>query len=167
MAGEKRFFFEIPIYRISHDRFNQEYDDALLRHWENFAQLSGYTRDNIPETSRLHVEQHFWETYGGPWHYNQVIGWVRLYILGLQVRGDLWRMVGKRYTRKSRNQIRLIGKILEIHFGRSESSEEILTRVEQRLQLIRNEWHKSKRVLDLECFQTLAPCINWRALLDN
>jgi len=128
--------------------------------------LSGFTRAQLSKNIRIQVEQHFWETYGGPWHYNQVIGWIRLYVLGSQLRGDLWRMTGKRFNRKSRNQIRLLGKVFKINFTRDESSEQIRVKIEQELERLKNKWCKKKRFLDLQCFQTLASCIDWRKLLD-
>lgn len=162
----KRYFFEIPIYRISQERFNQKYDNDLQRYWEQFKELSGHAHNDIPKTTRLNSEQSFWETYCGPWRYNQVFGWMRLYILGSQVRGDLWRMVGKRFHRKTRNQIRPLGKAFEIDFFSDESSEQILAKVEQKLEQFQKKWRKKKRVLDLECFRTLSSCINWRKLVD-
>ena len=161
-----RYFFEIPIYRISHERFNQKYDSALQRYWERLEELSGFKRDKFPETSRLNTEQHFWETYGGPWHYNQVIGWMRLHILGSQIRGELWWMVGKRFHRKSRNQIKCLGKAFEIHFFPDESSEQIFARIEQEFEQFQNKWRRKGRIMDLECFRTLASCIDWRKLVD-
>ncbi len=62
----ERYFFEIAIYRISHDWFNEGYERDLRRHWEQFIRLSGRTREQVSKELRLNVEQHFWETYGGP-----------------------------------------------------------------------------------------------------
>lgn len=128
--------------------------------------MSGFTHDQVIDNIRMQVEQHFWETYGGPWQYNQVIGWVRLYVLGSQIRGDLWEMTGKRLHRKSRNQIRHLGKAFEISFTPDESSEQIRDKIEEELERIQNEWGKKKRILDLQCFRTIASCIDWRKLMD-
>jgi len=132
---------------------------------EQFHKLSGFPHEQIPATC-LHVKQHFWETYGGPWQYNQVVGWVRLYVLGSQLRGDLWKMTGKRLHRKSRNQIRLLGKAFEISLTPDESSEQIRAKIEEELQRLQNELSKKKRVLDMQCFRTIASCIDWRKLVD-
>ena len=133
---------------------------------ERFKESSGFVHDKVPENTWLNVKQHFWETYGGPWRYNQVIGWMRFYILGSQIRGELWLMVGKRFHRKSHNQIRWIGKVFEIHSFPDESSEQIFERIEQEFEELQNKWRRKGRVMDLECFRTLAPCIDWRKLVD-
>ena len=75
-------------------------------------------------------------------------------------------MVGKRFHRKSHNQIRWIGKVFEIHSFPDESSEQIFERIEQEFEELQNKWRRKGRVMDLECFRTLAPCIDWRKLVD-
>ncbi len=158
-----RYFFEIPIYRISQGDFDKKYSRDLKKRLEIFSK---FKYDGIEDTV-LHATQHFWETYGGPWHYNQVIGWVRLYILGTQIRGELYWMAGKRFSRKTRNQIRLLGKAFEAHVFPNYSSEQILTRVEQELRRLQKEYHRKGRTMDLECFQVLAASIDWRKLVDT
>lgn len=128
--------------------------------------MSGFTREQVNDNNRIHEEQHFWEIYGGPWQYNQVIGWIRLSVLGSQLRGYLWNMTGKRFRRKSRNQIKRIGKVFEIDVTPDESSEQIRVKIEQELERLQKEWCKKKRFLDLECFRSLTPCIDWRKLMD-
>lgn len=161
----ERYFFEIAIYRTSREQFNKKYDSDLQLYLEQFQKLSGFTRDPVIDNTRIHDKQYFWENYGGPWQYNQVIGWVRLYVLGSQLRGDLWMMTGKRLHRKSRNQIRHVGKAFEIDFTPDESSAQIRSKLEQELERLQKEWCKKKRFLDLECFRCLAPCIDWRKLM--
>jgi hypothetical protein len=58
----ERYFFEIAIYRISHNRFNEGYERDLRRRWEQFTGLSGRTREQVSEELQLNVAQHFWET---------------------------------------------------------------------------------------------------------
>jgi len=159
--------FEIAIYRISYEQFNKNYDTALQHHLKKFQELSGLALNKIPESNLLHTEQHFWENYGGPWNYNQVIGWIRLYIFGSQIRGELWKMVGKKFTRKTRNQFQFIGKIIEIDCMTEDNSEQILEKVENELDRIKKELIKKKRSLDLQCFKNLASYIDWRKLMDN
>ncbi len=159
----EQHFFEIPIYRTSQERFNQECGSNLKRHLEKL-QLSAFACEPTPEIL-LPAQQRFWETYGGPWQYNQVIGWIRLYVLGSQIRGDLWKMTGKRLQRKSRNQINRVGKIFEIDFTPDESSEEIHAKIEAELKQVQNGCAKKKQVLDLQCFRTIATCVDWRKLV--
>jgi len=156
----ERYFFEIAIYRTRRERFNKKYDSDLQSYLEQSQKLSGFIRDI--DNTRIHDKQSFWENYGGPWQYNQIVGWIRLYILGSQLRGDLWMMTGKRLYRKSRNQIQLVGKVFETDITPDESSTQIRTKLEQELEYLQKKLCKKKRFLDLECFQCLAPNIDWR-----
>ncbi len=128
--------------------------------------MSGFARNPIIKNTSIHDKQHFWENYGGPWQYNQVIGWVRLYVLGSQLRGDLWMMTGKRLHRKSHNPIRRVRDDFEIDIIPDESSAQILSKLEQELKHLQKSLYKKRRFLDLECFQSLAPFIDWRKLID-
>ncbi len=161
----ERYFFEIAIYRISHDWFNEGYERDLRRHWEQFIRLSGRTREQVSKELRLNVEQHFWETYGGPWQFNQAVGWLRLFVLGSQIRADLWMSAAKRLQRTARHQVRLLGKAFEIHCWPEQSSTEIRTEVEEELLRFQREFRKGRLVLDLECFRIAAPCMDWRRLI--
>jgi len=161
----ERYFFEIAIYRISYEQFNKNYDIAIKHHLQNFQELSCLSLDKIPESNLLYTKQHFWETYGGPWNYNQVIGWIRLFIFGSQIRGELWKMTGKNFTRKTRNQIQFMGKIFEIDCITGENSEQILKKLDNELDQIQKGLGKKKRILDLQCFKNLASYIDWRKLV--
>jgi hypothetical protein len=160
-----RYFFEIPIYRISHEKFDKGYENAFHRHWKNFIGASGLDPSQIQDSIRLHVKQGFWETYGGPWNYNQVIGWIRLYVLGSQLRGELWRMKGKQFHRKTRNQISLIGNAFEFYASPDMSSDDIRVEVMKELNTIQRGLKNQGRVLDLDCFLAIAPCVNWQLLM--
>jgi hypothetical protein len=102
-----KYFFEIPIYRISEDRFYKLYDYDLHCRLESYSQSCGVECDQIPERIRRNVEQSFWETYGGPWHFNQTVGWLRLFIWGTQIKGELWMSNAKRLLRKGKRLFRL------------------------------------------------------------
>lgn len=74
-------------------------------------------------------------------------------------------MTGKRLHRKSRNQIRHVGKDFEIDFTPDESSAQIRAKLEHELKVLQKGLYKKKRFLDLECFRCLAPCIDWRKIM--
>ena len=164
MQGE-RYFLEIPIYRVSRDRFHKTYDHDLRRHWDRLERADGRTREEMREELRLWVEQHFWETYGSPWQYNQAVGWLRLFVLGSQITGELWMSAAKRLTRKGLRRFQFVGTAFEIHCGPEQSSDDIRTEVEQALERFRKEYRGGRLILDRECFRALAPHIDWCGLI--
>jgi hypothetical protein len=115
----ERYFFEIAIYRISHNRFNEGCERDLRRRWEQFTRLSGRTREQVSEELRLNVAQHFWETYGGPWQFNQAVAWLRLFVLGSQIQADLWMSPAKRLQRTAQSVVPDGGRASRIYSPRT------------------------------------------------
>jgi len=158
----ERYFFEIPIYRVSEERFNEGYDRDLLRWLDS---IPGLDVHQISEDLRTRMEQHFWETYGGPWRFNQAVGWLRLYVLGSQIRGEIWMSAAKRLQRKGSRRFRHEGKAFEMHCGHTESSRDICSELADELHRFQREHRSGRLHLDLECFEMLSPFIDWHQLV--
>jgi len=45
--------------------------------------------DQYPDR-RTRDEDHAFRKFGGAWNFNEIVGFVRLYVLGSQIRGELW-----------------------------------------------------------------------------
>lgn len=160
-----RFFFEIPIYRISHEAFDQKYRLDLERYWNSFNQASGLSRSEVSEEFRMSTEQHFWEIYGGPWRFNQAVGWLRLFARGSQVRGELWMSAAKHLNRRALREFRLLGKVFELQCWPEQESNEIHSEITAELAKFGKEFRGGKLILDFECFDTMAAYVDWRRLL--
>ena len=74
----------------------------------------------------MSTEQHFWERYGCPWRFNQVVGWLRLVTRGHEVCGELWPADAKRFSRCVLWRFPLLGKAFEIHFWPEQLPAEIV-----------------------------------------
>jgi hypothetical protein len=163
-VGSDRYIFDIPIYRTTERRFNAQYDRDLKaffkRIWPDGA------KDRLPKETVMGAEQHFWETYGGPWTFNQVVGWVRLYVLGSQLRGELWLVRAKKLVRRPRHrQIPLIGKAFELHTRSEDSSQDIYQTVVAELKRFQKDFRGGRLMLNLECLLNVGPYIDWHALV--
>lgn len=157
------YLFEIPIYRVSEEQFGKDYDEALEKHF--LEVYPGKGRSAVGESIQNSVEQHFWETYGMPWRYNQAVGWMRVFVLGSQVRGELWFTDAEKLTRHpQQRKIRLQGKAFEIPTLPEETSDQILAEVRKEILSATKVIRKSALVCDLECFDNVAPLLNWKAL---
>lgn len=161
---DDKFFFEIPIYRCSQEKFHNDYDRDLNNHldtiWPNGERYS---------LSRHTVEfakQHFWERYGAPWNFNQAVGWLRLFVTGSQIRADLWFTNAKKLLRWPKHrQISLIGKGFELTFWPEDSTPQIYETVLNELVEFEKHFRGGRLKLDLECFKNIGTHINWRALI--
>jgi len=161
------FFFEVPIYRVSESKFNTAYDRDLEKHWEWLESASDTPRGRMSGHLLRISENRFWETYGAPWRFNQVVGWIRLYVLGTQIRGELWMARARRYTRTGRRRYRWRGKAFEMSCAKDMTSAEIGAEVEERLQRCVKDLRSGKMHVDLECFRTASQFLNRRGLVDS
>lgn len=158
------YLFEIPIYWCSEIQFNDTYDKRLKQHLAQFELNSGYP---LTAHLRLSLEDGFWRGYIAPWRFNQVVGWVRLYKVGAQLRGEFWYMNAKRAGRQvSKKQFSLQGKAFELYISPAESSEGIRLRILSCMQSFSNAL-RPNCFLDLGCFNGLAKFVSWRDLMDD
>ena len=162
----ERYLFEIGIYSCNPDRFFTERKEHLQKHLEWIThQFGGITREQAPETFTS-AETYFIKKYGG-WRYTQAIGWIRLFVLGRQIRGEIWVVNAKRIDRKmNKRKFQHYGKAFELSFFPGEdSSTDIYNQVCNALDRITKERPFKGRYIDLEAFHNIGPFINWRGLV--
>jgi hypothetical protein len=100
------YLFEIPIYRCAVEKHTQELDAAKA------SFLKPVFGQHAPE-SRQANEAYFDREHWYSWRYNEIVGWIEIFILGTQVRGELW-LIKQRVTKSVRQkQFRRLGKLFE------------------------------------------------------
>jgi hypothetical protein len=160
MSGPERYFFEIPIYRCPIDKHTRE----MERDKYNWARELRESENPVPECIAS-AQRHWENTQWYPWRYNEVVGWLRLYVMDRQVRGELWYVRAKRLVPRPKKPMFLAGEVFLTGFHPRQTDKDILS--ELRAELF--DFQKSKRMkgrfLDLECFSCIAPSICWRRLL--
>ena len=162
--GPEHYFFELPIYRCSERPFYSKYARDLEAHLA--ALWPPNTPPNILAELRPLAEDHFRKRYGGPWHFNQTVGWIRLYTLGTQIRGELWLTSEKSLVRRPQHKrIEKIGKVFEYHPDSNDSSAEIAKKTRKELVEAVKSIRNGRLILNLECFDNLAGHIDWGALI--
>jgi hypothetical protein len=152
------YFSDIPVYRLPEKQYYAE-RDAYVR------QMMGATMTS-PETD-MWLRGHLEAGYGGPWSYNEIIGYIRLHFLGSQVRGEYFRVDAKRIVRTRRKTMWQVTHKLapELEVPRDANSTQVLAVVRRYIQNCRREL--PGRYLDDEIFETTAPYIDWRRLWDD
>jgi hypothetical protein len=166
------YFFEIPIYRVSQEQYGKEIESEKEK-------LLGPIRDLWKRLSSKPVEeseayQQVWNNFDRDhgthlWRYNQAIGWLRLFTSDhYHIRADYY-WVMERISKNLKNKhfrYCFEVKTFQIDILPAMTSNDIYILVKQHIEeLKRNEPFK-KYYVDLEIFQNIGPCIDWRALLD-
>lgn len=161
--SRERYFFDIAVYRVAEGLFQSQYEAAWAR---KKAGIDANYGGAAPQERLTYFEDYFWRAFGMPWRYNQVIGWIRLYVLGNQIRGELWRHQAKRYQRIiARRRYECEGKAFELYVYPEDSNKAIAERLREELLSFQNELGNGRFVLDLQCFDSLAPSIDWHLLM--
>ena len=158
--SQSNCFFEVPIYRCSLG------DHAAALEHEQARYLG-------PLEALLHTEPHQYEMArrrfqadrGYPWRYNEVVGWIRLYVLGDQIRGDVWLAEEKRLTRRGPRSFRCRGKAIEIQLWPEDLSHVIFGKILSEISALRKQLLFRRRHIDVACLQQIGPFIDWRRLL--
>jgi len=99
------------------------------------------------------------------WRYNEIIGYLRLYFLGTQVRAEYWRVNRKRIVRTRRKIFQFwTWKVApETELPVNGSSAEIYKAVQEHVESCRAAL--KGRFVDTRQLTTIGHYIDWRALL--
>ncbi len=98
------YFFDLPVYRIPEDRYYKERDEYVDRLMTRpTTSLNPSTEGRLSQQDEA-MRSHLFDSYGGVWRYIEIIGYVRLHLLGTQIRGEYWRVNKKRIVR-ARNKV--------------------------------------------------------------
>ena len=101
------------------------------------------------------------------WKYNEIIGYLNLYILGSQFRADVW-MVKKcrHYAGITKKKFLYCGKAFEKQIPRGYTSSEIFKFMIDQLLYINSKDYK-RRHFDLRAFKAAGRFIDWNGLIEK
>jgi len=118
------------------------------------ARLNGMpiSREKSPDTYRV-FEQH--NRIIQPWIFNQIIGWLRLYVIGTSIKADYYSIKDKDFS-----------KAFELNPINSESSINIFKNIHDKIIKINSKRPFKGHYIDLEKFSYIGPYVNWRAILN-
>jgi len=149
-------FFEIPIYRCSIEKHSKEVE----MDYQMFA-------DKCHLMEEKDIKGFYYTNMWNPWKYNDVIGYLNLYILGNQFRVDLWKVDKERYNKGiTKKQFKYFDKSLQATIPRNLSSIEILEFIKLELTDLNKREFKN-RYFDLEAFTAIADFVNWKELVEK
>lgn len=163
---KENWFFEIPIYRYTPEKFSQECEKKMQRHKEWLYETSAIPQANAPKVYRLAEERIRAEH--GHWQYNQIVGWLRLLAMRSQLQGEYYFVDAKRITKNvGSKQMVWQGKAFEVHIDPEQSSADIFDELCEALNHLQKEKPFKGHFLNMELFLNIGPYVDWRALIQQ
>jgi hypothetical protein len=160
MSVHERYFLDIPIYRCPIDKHTKELEDKQNRFLDKMLEPKDSASESY-KNAKLWWNESKWY----PWKFNEIIGWLRLFVLTRQIRGQLWYSKTKRIYPRSNDIIYLMGNVFEHTFSQEQSDSEISLEVTAELIEFQKRKSMKGRFLDLECYSSIESSINWHKLL--
>ena len=161
-----QYIFDIPIYRKTKDDFKAEIDSLVASRIDWIV-----SHDPKQQTLDQEIHQRIYHSIiadsGGPWQFNQIVGWLRLFIEGNSIGCHPWWVDAKRINRRMRNKrmyLQTPSDILQARF-KNESSNEIYNGLLERLIKLSKDSTYKNRYVDFDVFQRIGPYIDWHTLL--
>jgi hypothetical protein len=150
-------FFEIPIYRNSlnkHTAEQQAEKDAFAKPENKLI---------APESYKS-MENYFHMELWYPWRYNEVIGYLNLFIMGNQFRADYWKVKKRRFNRGiTKKKFMYYGKAIEKNIPKNATSEQIFELM--KIAIIECNKHDFKNFhVDLSTFNVMGAFVDWKEL---
>lgn len=165
------FIFDVPIYRVEKAIYcedQESYVDARLYEHPELRRSKREVWYREHPDLKTRDSDYYWREYGGPWRFNDVVGYLRLYLDGYQVGGQLWHVKVKRVLRNPRHKrLFLINTRLGIPVDISpqSSNSEIFNQIMQYLNSVRPRF--KNRFVDSALLETVGPYVDWKSLISE
>lgn len=160
------YFFELPIYRTSIEQFYQEVEKYIDK---KFSKLNDFSKDyyeNNPK-EKLGWEQGHRKDYGSIWEYNDIIGYIKLYFYGTQVRGEYWSVTAKRIVKTKKKDFICkdwsFGPAISVHF--ENDSLGIYNKIIELIDFFKKQL--KNRFVNTSKFDAIGPHIDWKRMYDE
>ena len=165
-----KYFFEIPIYRCTYENFVSDLDKLEKKICEELEPMYKGSPEKLKEVKKITYE---YKSY--PYEYNEVIGWIKLYIMGSQIRGEYYfetnpndpRETKKRFNKGIRKKrFGFYGKAFELSINKESNSNDISALLLERIKELNktNQLFK-KRYIDIRQLESITHFIDWKTLI--
>lgn len=163
-------FIDLPVYRLSSERYYKERDKFVNNKISRLPHVNNETLKSIRIKNpgrEMYYREYLNNLYGGAWNYNEIIGFIELYFLGSQIRGEYWQMKAKRIRRTRRKEFEFITWRLssELEIPKSASNSEIFNIIREYLENCSKEL--KGRYIDTRRLETIGSFVSWKDLLNH
>ena len=151
MIGQ--YIVDIPIYRCTKEQYDAETEKKVESHILECYERQGFPRPTEgTELALLNQRMgRYADSLGGPWYFNQIVGWLRLYPQGYNIAANVWMTNAKRFTRRMPNKtifLRSPSNCLATGITHPSTSEEIFERVLNAVKRFATHDDMKRRYLD-------------------
>ncbi|MCP4050264.1 MAG: hypothetical protein GY730_06120 [bacterium] len=160
------YFFELPIYRTNREKFDKEVNEYIDKEFSKLNSCSKKLFEKNP-TKKLTREHQDREAYGNIWEYNDIIGYIKLYFYGTQVRGEYWSVKALRIVKTKKKDFICkdwsFGPAISIHFENDSVGiyNKIIELINSLKKLLKS------RFIDTSKFDVIGPYIDWKQVYDE
>lgn len=157
----RKDFFDIPVYRLSEEENEQEW----INSGENKTLQDEFYKKYPEKESR--DRELLRAGFGGEWRYNEIIGYIRLYIYGTQIRGEYYVNKAKKQRRSRKKQFKFSthklasGESFSLKNKNNEIYKIILLYLDECEKELNKARKSKKRYIDTSIFKRIGPYINW------
>lgn len=168
MKTAERNFFDVPVYRVSEEKYYQDmrqHIDKVLFPPEDPFSNTLRELDRTKPNENSFIRSHLAEKYGGCWQFNEIVGYIRLFFLGNQVRGEYY-VIGQKSTRRTRHKVfeqKLMKLAPDVDISDVTSNANIFDAVLEYLSLCRNAL--KRRHIDSTLLEQLGRYVDWQSLI--
>lgn len=163
----EQYFFDIPVYRLTEEKYAHEMDHFVDRSiFPPADPISPFLRERELSNSSEYdsLRNRLRRKYGG-WAFNEIIGFIRLFFLGSQIRGEYFGLDTKKICRTRTKVFTLKSLKLapEIEITDLTTNTGILSSVLAYLVDCRKELNG--RYVDSRFLEQLGPHIDWLSFI--
>ena len=156
-------FFELPVYRVPKEKYYKDMEKHIEK---KFLKLDDFSRkhyENNPKSLAAWKSSRC-EEYGNIWEYNDIIGYIKLYFRGTQVRADHWSVKAKRIVKSKKKDFICIEEAIcgAITVSFEKESVDIFRKVQELVGEIKIDL--GKRYLETSKFDAIGPYVDWKKL---
>src|SRR6059036_3025859 len=98
-----QYIFDIPVYRLPAAEFEKEIEEYVDKRVQWITSFDSQQRPLSQEMKDRVLHSVIAESCG-VWQFNQVIGWLRLFVEGRTIGCHVWWIVAKRINRRMRRK---------------------------------------------------------------
>jgi hypothetical protein len=159
------YFHELPVYRLSEEAYYQARDKWIAAFVTDARKGLGPSPEREKQLTK-DMEQHHYDKHG-PWQFNEIIGYLRLYFDGSQVLGQYLSVKRNRLV-----QTRTKTLVFRTHKLAPENSVPRDATNEQILQVINNYVaacckEEPRRYFDDTWLRIVGPFVDWNSVMKS
>jgi len=168
-VGSIKILYDVPVYRLPKDKYESQQKAFIERELKINGGKFGEEMYRCFPDVKTKDENHLWKIYGGNWIFNEIIGFIRLFFLSTQIRGEYWPIIAKKITRTRRKIFRPLGH--EITHPETippgSSNQDIYNLILKFLTRTQCEKELKKRHVYTSLLENIGPYVDWNALLEE